>query len=364
MKYLFALAIAFSVTCASVSHSQWHRSERPPEGTPMVTANTETLAVNSRDDAADDMCVWIHPEKPESSVIIGTDKNAESGGLYGFYLDGKKKFFESDPSLNNVDVRYGFHLGEETVDIVAASRRNDSSISIFTVVPEGLRRVGSQKTTTCEPYGFCLGKDLQTQSMYAFLTTKKGPVEQWELFAEKDSVRGKLVRTLSVPSQTEGCVVDDAAGYVYVGEEANGIWRFGLSPEGDSAGLLIAKTGTGELVPDVEGVSIYHTGKGNGYLLASSQGNSTFAVYALEESYPYLFSFAVKSTETIDNVSGTDGIDVSSCPLGDQYPLGIFIAQDDANPGSTQNFKIVDWRKIMQVSNGQLEESSGACVAR
>jgi 3-phytase len=50
---------------------------------------------------------------------------------------------------------------------------------------------------------------------------------------------------------------------------------------------------------------------------------------------------------TVDAVSHTDGLDVSSASLPD-FPKGILVVQDDANPTSEvdQNFKIVDWRSV------------------
>ena len=50
---------------------------------------------------------------------------------------------------------------------------------------------------------------------------------------------------------------------------------------------------------------------------------------------------------SVDAVSHTDGLDVSSAALPG-YPRGIVIVQDDANPVSEvdQNFKVVDWAKV------------------
>ncbi len=39
-----------------------------------VAATVETEPVPSKDDAADDPCVWIYPTAPSRSTIIGTDK--------------------------------------------------------------------------------------------------------------------------------------------------------------------------------------------------------------------------------------------------------------------------------------------------
>ena len=85
---------------------------------------------------------------------------------------------------------------------------------------------------------------------------------------------------------------------------------------------------TGEtppLVPDVEGLTIYYGEDGNGYLVASSQGNNTFAIYDRAGSNSYLGSFAVEDVEE------TDGIDVTNVPLGEDYPAGLLVVQDGSN---------------------------------
>ena len=50
----------------------------------------------------------------------------------------------------------------------------------------------------------------------------------------------------------------------------------------------------------------------------------------------------------IDGVTHTDGIDVTSAPLGPQYSTGLFVAQDDRNDAGNQNFKLVPWSVIAQ----------------
>ena len=56
-------------------------------------------------------------------------------------------------------------------------------------------------------------------------------MEQWELFDNgSGKVDGVRVRSFDVGSQTEGMVADDQLGYLYVGEEDVGIWRYGAEP--------------------------------------------------------------------------------------------------------------------------------------
>ena len=63
--------------------------------------------------------------------------------------------------------------------------------------------------------------------------------------------------------------------------------------------------------------------------------------------------FFISSTfdGTIDGVTHTDGIAISSADLGEGLSEGILVVQDDANgdDGLTQNFKLVSWSEIEAV---------------
>jgi 3-phytase len=49
-------------------------------------------------------------------------------------------------------------------------------------------------------------------------------------------------------------------------------------------------------------------------------------------------------------VSETDGLDVTSAPLGPRFPQGLLVAQDGRNlsPRERQNYKYVSWRDIAE----------------
>lgn len=91
---------------------------------------------------------------------------------------------------------------------------------------------------------------------------------------------------------------------------------------------------------------MYYTRDGKGYLVASSQDNNSYVVYGRKNGNPYLGRFAIVSGSGIDGTEVTDGIDVSSVPLGSRFPSGVFIAQDTYNPAGNQNFKLVPWEAI------------------
>jgi 3-phytase len=80
----------------------------------------------------DDPAIWINPEEPIKSLIIGTDKDV-NGGLFVFDLDGKI-LPEKTVSLkqpNNVDVEYGLLIGNVSTDIARQIQNRMNYILMF-----------------------------------------------------------------------------------------------------------------------------------------------------------------------------------------------------------------------------------------
>ena len=99
------------------------------------------------------------------------------------------------------------------------------------------------------------------------------------------------------------------------------------------------------LTADVEGLTIYHAGREDGYLIASSQGSSTFKVYERAGVNQYVLDIDPLGGR-IDDVSDTDGIAVTACPTSPQFARGMFIVQDGDNAGGNQNFKVYAWEDV------------------
>lgn len=323
---------------------------------------TEPVAMPG--DAADDPAIWVHPVDPARSTLIGTNKQ---GGLYVYNLDGATSQYLEDGQMNNVDVRYNFSLGGQAVDLVTASNLSDNSIAIYKVdAATGLLvdvADGTQPTNMSEPYGQCMYQNPQTRATYVFINDKSGLYRQWEL---KDSgngrVRAEQRRDFSVPSQPEGCVADDEYGVLYVGEEAAALWKFSAAPDGGTEGGIITTVADNPaLRNDIEGVTLYYGKDGAGYVIVSSQGNDSYAVYERAGENAYLGSFVIVANAelNLDGASETDGIDVISTPLGERFPYGLFVAQDGRNlmPMANQDYKVVPWESIADALG--LEKYSG-----
>jgi len=105
----------------------------------------------------------------------------------------------------------------------------------------------------------------------------------------------------------------------------------------------------GLLRADVEGLAIYR-GAGSAYLVVSSQGNDSYVV--LDAAAPHrlrgAFRIGINVEKGIDGASETDGLEVTSVPLGPEFPRGMLVVQDGRKrlPEGPQNFKYVSWEDI------------------
>ena len=93
------------------------------------------------------------------------------------------------------------------------------------------------------------------------------------------------------------------------------------------------------IVGDREGLALYRCSDGGGYLLLSSQGNSSFKIYD-RRGNAFLATIAAHAD------LGTDGLDVTSLPAGDPsshaYRRGMLVAQDDVE----KRFHLYDFEQI------------------
>jgi 3-phytase len=314
-----------------------------------VMATVETDPVPNGGDAADDPAIWVNPNDPAQSVIIGTDKR---GGLAVYELSGKQIQYLPDGQMDNVDLRDGFKLDGQNVAIVTASNRKDNSIAIYKINPQSrtLENVAARKIKHgLTVYGMCMYRSAKTGKIYYFGTSKSGEVEQWELFESNGKVDAKKARNFKLGSVVEGCVADDELGHFYVAEEAVGIWKFGAEPETGSEHTQVDKVGDGHLFADVEGLAIAYGKDGAGYLIASSQGNHSYVVYRREGNNEFVKKFRIGASEGVDGCEETDGIDVTTANLGPSFPHGVFVVQDGFNDKGNQNFKLVPLQTIVKL---------------
>ncbi|MEM6827222.1 MAG: phytase [Pseudomonadota bacterium] len=332
--------------------------EDAPAGTPVIAATLVTDPVRDMCDAADDPAILV---ADGALHVLGTNKQ-RSLNVY----DGEGQLVSRADELgapNNVDLRRAFGGV-----IAIASDKDDSELEAFWFDPASAtlaRLPGAPFAAQREEevYGTCLYRS--GEKLYAFTTDKSGLIVQYEI-ERADGSNGavfatRLLRELRVGTQPEGCVVDDRTGTLFVGEEDVGIWRFAAGAEAETQGALIAKTGAeGPLTADVEGLAVY-AGDDNqkSYLVASSQGDNTYAVFDL--AAPHAFRGRFQVTHKGELIGDTDGLEVTSTPIGPRFPEGVLVIQDglvrtggkagaQSQTGQSryQRFAYVSWRSIRE----------------
>lgn len=319
-------------------------------GTPVPAAGETQAVATKAADAADDPAVWVDPKDSTRGVIFGTDKQA---GLYAYDLTGKVTQFIPDGRLNNVDLRGGFPTPSGEKVLVAVSDRDRKGAALYLLDPATLQTApwGIARLDLGEPYGLCMGK--RGDDFLVITNGIDGQVRQQKIAAGPD---GAFVATeekrYAVGSQTEGCVVDDEKGVLYIGEEDHAIWRYSLDPA-DTARVKIAAAPSDMITPDVEGLALLKDGAKT-WLIASSQGDSTFPVWRVDGEAPvYAGRFSVMAANGVDGVTGTDGVTALGGAVG-AFPEGVVVMQDDVDSDgeatsttrARQNFKLVDWRAV------------------
>ena len=305
-----------------------------------VIANVETEPVFAGDDAADDMCVLENFSNPEKSLIISSDKKY---GIIVYDLDGVKLYDYEVGRINNVDILPSRSIQNKY--IVAGTNRTYNSIDIYSFNSKGeLENLILRKEIPSlkDVYGVTFYRD--EFNTYLFISDKKGNVEQWSYNNDEVNSEVKFVRKLRFSSLVEGLVADESKGKIYMGQERKGIWELNASPKLEEDKKLIFKKNK-YFKPDFEGLTIRDDGDGKGYLITSVQGSNGYLIIDRNSLKAKMF-FRIIDGNKIDGTTETDGIDVSSIKTS-KFPNGFFIAQDDDNDGLNQNFKLVDWNKII-----------------
>lgn len=326
-----------------------------------VYPSVETTTSHHQGDTADDTCIWIHPENKKLSLVIGDDKD---GGIISWNLDGSEhQYTTKSKNMNNLDIRYNFKLGNQIVALVGIVNETDQSINFYKVNPVTrlIESVGEIKLDYKKPYGGCMYHSSLTDKYYFFVNWKTGLVQQWELNGKSGMVTGKKVRELKVSSQVEGCTADDDLRKFYLGEEEVGLWKFDAETDASTKGILVDSTDAskgGHLTADIEGITLYQCkDKDKGYVICSSQGNNTFQIYE-RKTNKYVGLFHIGSKGLIDEVTETDGCDVTNVDLGGVFKKGLFVAHDHTNDETDySNHKYVAWEEIANKLNLYIDDS-------
>ena len=302
----------------------------------------------------DDPAIWINPQDASQSLIIGTDKETE-GGLFVYDLNGK--IVNKVPGLkrpNNVDVEYGFNFQGKKIDIAVTTERQQNKIRIY----EGpsMEEIGAisvfEGETDRDPMGISIYKNPQTEEIFAIVGRKFGPAGtylwQYKLSENNGKVTGEVVRkfgNFSGKKEIESIAVDDELGFIYYSDEGFGVRKYYADPAKGNQELVLF--GQKDFKEDVEGISIYDTGNGKGYILISNQQADTFNVYRREGNNGNANQH-YRIAEIPVSTKESDGSEVVNVNLGPKFPNGVFVAMTNGKV-----FHYYDWREFQKIIDEQ-----------
>jgi len=291
------IAYLVLVLSASPARSESVRVVEPAVALPRVVGD------------ADDCAIWVHPTDRAKSLVIGNDKSGPKRGIYVYGLRGEVLQFVPIERPSNVDVRYGMTLGGRSVDICAVVERNRNQLRVFAIDPatRQLTEVSAPKGISThiegQTYGLALYKRPSDGVIFAITSAKRrgGELRQIQLRDDgSGKVGGVFVRAFGhsdIKTYVEGMVADDELGFLYAADEQHALLKYHADPA--RGHKLVHKFAVRDGVRgDREGIAIYHCADGTGYILLSSQGNSTVKVYARQGDNHFI--------TTIDTVGAHD----------------------------------------------------------
>ena len=370
-RFLLIPVVAASLLAGPAAEA---RPRTDPSPVLQTRAYADDPAASPANADADDPAIWVHPRRPEQSVVLGALKE---GGLVAFDLHARQIAAIGVPEggrFNNVDV-----VG----NLAVVSDRGLDRIRVYRIDPAGSAAGAKVLTDVTDPltplvfsksesevedqrtaYGLAAGTDRSGARIVAVTQRHEARLALLKLV---DKPGGKVgvepLDTIGMPStfrlpngktwtpcgepgegpQFEGSVLDSKNQVLYSAQEDVGVWRIPLSRGGFGQPELIEKVRsfgapakfdaeTEECLPDgpdpgfggkwltadAEGLTFI-----DGKLLASSQGDSRFVYFGRTTR-----DFRVVAGHGTDSVEHSDGATVSQAYLGPRFPHGLLVVHD------------------------------------
>ena len=311
---------------------------------------------------ADDPAIWVNHADPGRSLILGTDK---AGILFVFDLDGGIVTKIRRPEmqrLNNVDVEYGMMFPDGPADIAVVTDRDAGKLFAFRLPTFQPVDSGGIKLFEGEqhhrPMGIGLYKRPADGIIFAIFSRKNGPPDNylWQYRLDADETGNlKLTKVRAFgkfsghdkkkKGEIEAIAVDDAMGFVYYSDERFGIRKYYADPDARNADMELAVFGKDDFKSDREGIAIYRTESGGGYLVVSDQGRNRFNIYDLGggpgNPHEHRFLRSVRLS-----AKSTDGCDVTPISLRTEFSQGLFVAMSN-----DKTFQYYSWTDIIGENN-------------
>lgn len=307
----------------------------------------------------DDPAIWVNREDPAQSLVLGTDKDID-GALMVFGLDGVERKDLSVRGIlrpNNVDLAYDIALGGGLVDVAVVAERYAQRLRVYTL-PDmrpvdggGIPMFEGERAR--DVMGIALYRRPADGALFAivsrsdYMAPQHGYLHQYRLVDDgTGQLRGIFVRAFgewSGKKEIEALAVDNELGYVYASDETHGIRKYLADPAAEDAEDELAQFGLTGFARDHEGISIYPTGPGTGYILISDQQANTFRIFPREgtatnpHDHPHLATVQLSTEDS-------DGSDVTAVELPG-FPGGLFVGMS-----TDRTFQFYAWDDIAEAA--------------
>jgi 3-phytase len=233
-------------------------------------------------------------------------------------------------------------LNGKPTDIAVVTERYANRLRVYRLPDMAPVDGGGLPVFVGEAARDCMGVALYTRasdgavfaivSRSDFRAPAQGYLHQYRLIDDgTGTIRGVFARSFgewSGKKEIEAIGVDNELGFVYYSDEGYGIRKFHADPAADDADEQLGEFGLDGFAEDREGVSIYATGRGTGYIIVSDQQNNAFRIYRREgepgkpHEHTFIKSVPVSAIES-------DGSEVTNVPLGPAFPNGLFVAMSN-----------------------------------
>lgn len=327
---------------AAAALAQLQSGAAVPAGMPVKPIKPRVITELTKHDT-DDPAIWINRKDPAGSLIVGTDKDLD-GALYVYGLDGRihqDKVVRGIVRPNNVDIAYDLMVGGMPTDVAVTTERYGHRLRVYRLPDMAPIDGGGISVFEGELARECMGIALYTRpsdgALFAIVSRsdyrapRQGYLHQYRLVDDgAGTVRGVFTRAFgewSGDGEIEAIAVDNEMGYVYFSDEGYGVRKWHADPMADDADEELGVFGQDGFTNDREGISIYRTGPGTGYILVSDQEVGAFRIFRREgtPANPHEHLFIKSVTVSTDS---SDGSDVTNVALPG-FPNGLFVAMSE-----------------------------------
>lgn len=305
---------------------------------------------------ADDPAIWIHPSRPELSRVYGTDKFERDGGIYVFDTRGRIiQRIRGVNRPNNIDVAYGLAASGRRIDILVATERLSGRLRVFSINRNNgfLTDITGNTNVSAkgiegfgEPMGIGLYTRPSDRAIYAIVAPKTGLLdgylEQYQLRFNPatNRVDTRLVRrfgAFSGQKEIEAITVDNELNRVYYSDEGVGVHVYPADPASPRANDRLHFIPT-PFRGDTEGLAVWKRADGAGYLLVTEQIENGSRLHVFRREDPQNKFVVVIPTKADE----TDGIEVTSKPMGGEFWCGMLVMMDSKN----KRFLFTPWSEV------------------